>query len=198
MKIIEVTGELVRPKGYGIWGSSHSYSQAITGEAARKMNLQGYRMPPEPHKQMSGLAHSFLDAISKSKGSPEPLYHSFQNRRQQEWKIGAILDMPLTATSGDKDNTGYGRRLDPKDQEGETTVLEFPAGTPFAGYSKWNKADAEDFGYKWGEAIVAGRFRISNVRQDQEHTWRDIPGHTVVTLVPVAIFDPNTQEWRQL
>jgi hypothetical protein len=187
----------VRFQGWTKWGASHSNSHQITGSSAKLMGISGYR-PPNDEKLASNYAHRFLTAIKQSTGSDETLYHGFQNMAGTEYKIGKRIKLPLTATSGDiEDSAGYGIRLDPKDQEAEPTVYEFPTGTKFIGYSKWSKQDQEDFGHKWAEAIVAGEFEVSDIREGQESAWRKRP-YKIVTLKPVSVFNPDSHSWDKV
>ena len=195
MKINEIVSDdihkPVRSAGYAKWGHSHSGSRAITGQAARLMGIPDYEINPHSGKKQDvNLATAFLTAIANSPGSLEPLYHGFQNRRQIKWQIGQVLRLPLTATSGEIDSASYGMRLDPKDNEGPPTCFEFPVGTPMAGYAKWKRADAEEFGHNWGEAIVAGEFQVQGIRTEHHYDWRKTP-FTVVTLKFIKLGWPN-------
>src|SRR5258708_33342375 len=144
MKISEVIDQpqdnhaLVRAPGYAAWGMNHDYSSRITGEAAKLMGVPDYRQA-EITPQLSKLTSAFLDAINNSSGSPETLYHGFQNRKGTQWKVGMELRLPLMAAGGTIDTASYGMRLNPADNEGPPTVFEFPRGTPMAGYNKWKK-----------------------------------------------------------
>lgn len=183
--------------GRGYWGYSHGTSFAMSGYAAKLMGIEGYRyrddMLETPEKND---VKKILQAIANdTKGSPEKLYHGFQNIGNKEWKIGDTIKLSLTATSGDDHTYSYGLRLDPKDQEGPGTMYEFPVGTQLSLYGRNNKEDAKEFGYKYTEAIVAGEFKITGLRTIQEDTWRhrDIQ---VVQLEPVKVFDPVTNSWK--
>ena len=194
IEIAEASHPLVRPAAWQTWGASHGYSQSISGEAARLADIGGYRYGDNPDRSFQRLAKSFLKAIANSPGSSEPLYHGFQDRKRQTFHIGQIIDLPLVAASGDLDDSaGYGINRRPED--GPVVVFEFPTGTPMAGYKRWNKADAEDFGHIWAEAIIGGRFRVVGQREQHRWDWSDQPKITVVTLEPVAIFDPSTRQW---
>lgn len=184
-------------KDRGIWGSSHYYSSEITGHSATKMGIDGYHRKMEDEPEFGKLAYRKLRAIADSPGSPEPLYHGFQNRKHHNWTVGETLTLPLTATSATlQGSASYGVRLDPDDNVGPPTVFEFPKGTKMVGYTKWKQKDAEEFGYLWTEAIVAGKFRVVGVRKIQyAYTWRDDIFLTVVRLEPVSYFDPDTNEW---
>jgi hypothetical protein len=181
----------------GAWGSSHGISSAITGKSAAVIGADGYKDYQPDAPKLKTLAIKKLTAIANSVGSKEPLYHGFQNRKNVKWEIGRVFTIPLTATSGDlQGSAGYGMRVDPNDNEGPATVFEFPKGTKICGYSKWDREDAEDFGHLWSEAIVAGKFRILNVRKVRyDGTWRDDVFVTVVRMEPVEYFDPETGKW---
>jgi hypothetical protein len=146
----------------GLWGSSHSGSQAITGAAAKQMGIEGYR--DNGNDDVEKVADRFLNAIAEDNvGAPEVLHHSFENVAHTEFTPGDIVRLPLTATSG---NAGsYGIRSDADSQRGQPVVFEFEKGTQMAGYSRWKPADAKEFGYVWGEALVAGGFKVKSVRE---------------------------------
>lgn len=190
--------------GDGVWGYSHSGSYAITGESAKLMGVKGYRFI-DPDKTANAKAvigyyerraTKFLTAIANdAEGSEEPLFHSFENVKKLDWQVGKEITLPLTATSGDREGYGYALRLDPVDQRGEPTMFTFPAGTPMAAYGKWKLADAKDFGHRYSEAIIAGKFKITGVSSMKEAAWRE-RDITVVHLVPTKIFDPTTKMWR--
>jgi hypothetical protein len=131
------------------------------------MNIPDYYNNNENSKTIR-LAKKFLKAIADSPGVKEPIYHGFQNKKHIRWKTGDTINLSLTSTAGDLQGTaGYGVRIDPKDNEGPPTVFEFPKGTKIAGYTKWNKEDAKEFGHVWSEALTAGKFRIKSVRQEK-------------------------------
>lgn len=179
----------------GYWGASHGNSYAMAGDAARIMGVDGYSNDGQD-KVFARWAKKFLTAISDSSGSNEPLYHGFADRKNRRWKDGDVIQLSLTATSGEMDGSAsYGIRLDPKDQVGTPTVFEFPIGTKMAGYQKWKPNDAKDFGYTWGEAITAGKFRIVGTRIGRVDNWRKTP-YVIVRLEPVAYFDPEKNDWK--
>lgn len=178
----------------GGWGASHGNSSTMTGEAAKQMGIPGYR-DQEPSRRYVTQTTRFLQAIADDDhGAQHVLYHSFENRRGRHYEIGDTIRIPLTAAAGDKG--GYGIRMDPRDQEGEPTLYEFPIGTPMAGYSRWKKEDQISFGYIWSEAIVAGEFRVTKLRYIRGEGWRK-PRTLVVSLECIQIFDPATSAWRQ-
>lgn len=196
----------VTGRNVGAWGASHGNSYKITGESARLMGLSDYKQIERDdtiyykneRKESTRLAKVFLKAIKDSPGSPEPRYHGFQNIKNIEWEKGKNIRIALTATDGDADSAiNYGMRSDPEDNEGQPTLLEFPIGTKMAGYSKWSKADAKDFGYTWSEALVAGDFEVEKISEAKSVGWRHAP-YTVVTLKPKAIFDPETEAWLKV
>jgi hypothetical protein len=184
---------LARPHRYGAWGASHGNSTAISGEAARMTGSPGYTYD-QPNRIAHRLASAFLSAIHNSPGAPERLYHGFKNRTNRVYKPGEQIDLPLVAATGDIDTAAsYATNNNPQDFPG--VVFEFPAGTPMAGYSRWNKADAKDFGHVWSEALVGGRFRVVGLREQTQYGWHDRPVFTVVTLELVALFDPHARQW---
>lgn len=193
----QIHPKLARPHGYQSWGHSHENSQIITGESARIMGIPGYRMQNSTNKNAYRLAIAFLSAIAESPGSPEPLYHGFQNVRKLNWNPGQVLTLPLMAASGDMDGSAnYGIKTR---QRGAATVFEFPIGTPMAGYAKWGNADAADFGYTWSEAIVAGKFVVRGITQGKRvYNWADMPEYTIVHLHQRELFDPTSGQWRRL
>jgi hypothetical protein len=204
---------LVKGRNLGAWGNSHSNSYNISGEAADRMGISGYRKLGDPDneystnpesyyyksekKEASRLANIFLKAIKDSPGSPEKLYHGFQNIRNTKWQKGMTVRMSLTSTAGTPDTIGYGMRNNPEDNEGPPTLFEFPVGTKMAGYSKWNKADAKDFGHTWSEALVAGEFEVQDIRKGMSDDSRKTP-YTIVSLKPSAYFDPETENWQKV
>ena len=196
----------VSGRNIGAWGASHGNSNKITGASASLMGMSGYRQVEEgdtiyhktENKEAARLAKIFLKAIKDSPGAPEPRYHGFQNVKNTKWEKGKTIRIALTATDGDADSAaGYGIRLDPEDNEGPPTLFEFPVGTKMAGYTKYNKADAKDFGYTWSEALVAGDFEIVKTKKAKQEGWRQTP-YTIVTLKPKAVFDPETSSWEKV
>lgn len=185
---------LIKDRNAYLWGSSHSNSQALTGYSATLMGIDGYRPSEGMWEKAQSFTQKLLRVINASDGVKEPLYHGFQNVRGIDWKVGDTLKLPLTATSGDEDGSaGYGMRLDPKDNKGPPTVFEFPVGTKFAGYSRWDRENAKSFGHQWGEAIVAGKFEITGTRKATAANRRE---YTVVSLKPLEVFDPTAKRWR--
>lgn len=186
---------VARPKHYGAWGHSHYHSKMITGTAATLTGVTGYPTPDEPNQTSHDLARAFLKAIFDSHGSPEPLYHGFKNRSGRAFPPGQMIELPLMAASGDMDGSaGYGVHSNPNNIP--AVVFAFPKGTPMAGYSHHGEEDAKDFGYTWAEAIVGGRFRIGDSQERTVYGWRDMPKFTLVALEPVAVFDPDTRQWK--
>lgn len=184
---------LTRPSRYGAWGSSHQNSRLITGDAARLAGVAGYDTM-STSKVGQRLAKSFLKAIFNSPGSPEPLYHGFKNRAGRQFRVGEVIDLPLAATSGSLDDSaGYGIT---NARDVEAVVFAFPKGTPMAGYAHWKKQDAKDFGHTWAEALVGGRFRVTGISQRTQYDWHDSPQITVVNMQPIAVFDPDTKQWK--
>jgi len=191
---------LVRVSGIGSWGGSHYESQMITGEAAAMMGIPGYRRDDieENARSRQRLANAFLQAIETSPGSPHELTHGFTNVNGTEWHVGDTIRIPLMATSGDVPGDsagGYGLRTDPENRRNALTAFVLPAGTPMAGYARWARGDAVDFGHIWSEAIVGGGFRITGVGRTKTLGWRREPV-TVVHLEQTEIFDPATRTWR--
>lgn len=196
----------------GAWGYSHGGSQAIAGEAATQMGIAGYRQTyGDPQIAERFLQHIADDGI----GSEEPLYHSFQNVRHTDFKVGDTMRLPLTATSGDVGS--YGIRSDAKDQSGEPTVFVFEKNTQMVGYSTITPRDAKDVGfdtveealkdrqYLWDEAIIAGGFEVTRVEKNVglglQHDSRGKGYHgvavgSVVYLRQTETFDPKTG-WKR-
>lgn len=185
-----------RLKQSGHWGSSHYNSSQITGHSAKRMKTDGFKIS-STEAIYDRLALKKLKSIFQSTGSKEPLYHGFEDRKHREWRVGEVLTLPLTATSGSLQRSAtYGVGLNRENKTGPSTVFEFPKGTRIVGYTKFKPADAKEFGHHWMEAIVAGKFRIIDVRSVQyERTWRDDIFLTVVRLEPVSYFDPETDTW---
>ena len=193
----------------GAWGSSHSESYALAGMAAEIMGLTGFDTERINRQYAKPAATAMLQRIADdSVGSEEPLYHGFENVGSRNWRVGEVIEMPLTATSGDRGHAmHYGVRLDTEDQSGHPTMFEFPQGTPMLAYQKWKPSDAKDFGHVYLEAIVAGRFRVTGVRpvyldttwqHDRANHTAHHPTGTIVTLEPVEVFDPSTGQWRKV
>jgi hypothetical protein len=187
----------------GAWGSSHGRSQAITAAAAASMEISGYTHKDQEH--YANVANKFLDAISgDKKGSEEVLYHSFENVRGTDFKVGDTMRLPLTATQGGEPGH-YGTRLDKVDQRGEPTVFKFEKGTQILAYDKWRKdADGDwprEFKTSYAEAITAGGFKVVGVEKSgsdmfgmqhnsADHTHGPVTG-AVVTLRQTETFDRN-------
>jgi Protein of unknown function (DUF3626) len=192
-------------KGGPSWGSSHGVSQAVTGRAAQLMGVSGYQTDPED-KAYDALARRMLSAIaSDTVGSEEVLYHGFQNVRGTHWHVGDEVTLPLTATAGDESSLMYGSANDRENQHGPATLFVFPQGTPMVAYQKLSRGEAKEAGHVYAEAIVAGKFRVSDVRAlwDSDHWQQDRKTRTAyrttataVYLEPVAVFDPETGSYR--
>lgn len=202
-------------KATGTWGHSHAYSQAITGEAAQMMGIDGFRVHPDEssqnRKHFQGQAHVFLKEIAGDQhGSPEPLAHGFA--RGIGAKVGDTLKIPTTATSGVgsyglDSNEAYAVGNNPHSTKGHT-IFVFAPGTPMAGYSKNGKEFRAEQGL-WSEAIVAGHFRVTKVEKRQAYTrYQPDPLHhgrliehapmiDVVHLENVGVFDPTTGGWHK-
>jgi len=199
----------------GMWGYSHGQSRAISSISAKRMGINGYPLVGYGEdesgfeSEFTKASNNFLSAISEDEiGSEETLYHGFQNVRNIEFKTGDTFKIPLTATVGAVDSAaGYGIRLDRRDQQGQPTVFIFPEGTSMASYSKWNKEDAKEFGYKYSEAIIAGEFLVISskiIEMDQaQHdsrpgeSWHSTTMVNVIELEPISVFDTDTESWRK-
>lgn len=210
----------VRADG-GWWGYSHSNSRGITGAAATQMGLPGYEFNEEHFDpKVKKIADRFLTEISGDQfGAPENLYHSFENVRNTEFKVGDTMRLPLTATSGGRYGS-YGIRLDAENQRGQPIVFVFDKGTQMMGYSGGmrSKHRLENAGYEsneqmfresgtiWDEAIVAGGFEITSVTdrymgsQHSTREMRDNPNAKdkiiqiygkVVRLKQIETYDPQ-------
>jgi hypothetical protein len=191
---------IVKDPNLGIWGASHSGSSIITGHSAIRMGIAGYE-DYEASKESRNLGDKFLRVIASSGGVNEPLYHGFNNTAGTQWKVGDTLSLPLLATAGDiSDSAGYAFYGQDVGDPNAPTVFEFPVGTPYAGYSRWDREQSKAFGYQWGEAIVAGKFEITGIRTANDPFFP--PGssrsgdYTVVTLKPLAVFDPELEKWH--
>ena len=189
---------VVKDSNVYLWGASHTGSSSITGHSAELMGIDGYR-DLDPNKQAQNLGNKFLDVIAEGQGAGEPLYHGFRNSKGIVWKPGDIMKLPLTATSGDFENSaGYGTSYSRDDDYNKAaTVFEFPPHTPIAGYSRWDRENTKDFGHTWSEAITAGEFKVTGTRVGHEGGWKKLPV-TVVQLEPTALFDRASGQWRAL
>lgn len=202
--------QVVRPDR-GAWGYSHGNSKAFTGKSAEMMGIEGYKQIPGVEEK---VPNAFLEAIADSEGSEEPLYHSFENVRGIKFNEGDTFRLPLTATAGSVGS--YGIRSDRDDQRGEPVVFKFEQGTQMAGYSTLTPRSAREAGYKtveeglreqkylWDEAIVAGGFKVVEVRGrvalGLQH-WGSKKDHgtafgRVVTLRQTEMFDPREKRWK--
>lgn len=185
---------IVKDPNLYIWGASHSGSSTVTGHSALRMGIDGYE-DYEASKESRNLGDKFLRVIASSAGVNEPLYHGFNNTAGTQWKVGDTLSLPLLAAAGDKeDAAGYGFH---GEDVGKPAVFEFPVGTPYAGYSRWDRERSKEFGYQWGEAIVAGKFEITGTRTEHDpFTGPRGADYTVVSLKPLAVFDPELEKWH--
>jgi hypothetical protein len=188
---------MLRGESIGVWGGSHAGSYDITGWSASQMGVDGYTKQDHDH-QDERLATKFLQAVSDSPGSSEPLYHGFEDVEGIKWKSGDTVKLPLLASTGDaEDAAGYG--VTGKDQTTTPTVFAFPKGTAMAGYARWSKTNPDgtafDFGHVWSEAIVAGEFKVGRIGEVRGRAWWN-PKITVVELIPQRVFDPKTAKWK--
>jgi predicted ABC-type ATPase/2'-5' RNA ligase len=186
--------------GRGYWGSSHGTSFRMSGYSAQEMGIPGFKydgLASDPEKKDVGL---MLDNISNDHGgSNEKLFHAFDDGAKIQWKVGDTFKLPLTATSGgDVGEVQIYAYHDPENQKGIPTVFEFPKGTRMSGYNPWSKEDAQEFGYKWSEAIVSGEYEVTGTRQVPNPYFHvaDIPT-TVVTLKPIGYYDTSTKTWKK-
>lgn len=202
-EVPEITHEVLR--GAGEWGNSHSQSFEITGLAAERMGIGGYKVFGDSPRRYSNTAERMLTSINGDRaGSEEKLYHSFENTRHIQWKVGDEFRLPLTATAGEP--RSYGLRSDVSDQKGKPTLFVFPSGTQMVGYAKWNKSDAKNFGHVWQEAIVAGGFRIKQIKRavdpyawqhDRSRGTAHAPEWDVVYVEQTSTFNPRTGRWTK-
>jgi hypothetical protein len=186
---------IVKDRDAYLWGNSHTGSSAITGWSSKEMGIPGYR-DLEPSTEAKALGDKFLDAIANGRLSEEPLYHGFNDRKRIDWKVGDTVRLPLTATSGDADNSASFGISYSRDDNSGATVFEFPRGTPMAGYARWDRNYTKDLGHTWQEAITAGGFKVTALRSMTESGYKQLPVKVVV-LEPVELFDPATKQWRQ-
>jgi hypothetical protein len=207
----------MKRKGIGAWGNSHGQSYAITGQAAAQMGIPGYKVT-ETDAAYRKMADYFLTEIAKdTTGSEEILRHSFENMAGTVFKVGDTLQLPVLAAAGDV-TTGYGKRSDKRDQDGQPVVFEFEVGTQMAAYSGMSLYDARDGGYKsideanrdrghiWDEALVAGAFEVVSVTTaymgSQHNSGPERPNSSidqlfgqVVRLRQIKTYDPATKTW---
>jgi len=147
-----------------MWGGSFEGSTAITGASAKILGIAGYRNTGD--KEAQQVARDMLAVIAKSDGVKEKLYHGFNSH--DDFKPGDSLRLPILAASGKR-----GDALDYANKgAGKPTILEFPIGTKYYGYSLAGGGS----GYKWLEALIAGNFRVSNLSKSD--------GVTTVHLTP--------------
>lgn len=194
-------------RGHNAWGSSHGISSMIAGESATFMGIQGYRVDRFKDNRAINQKSAFamLEKIHGDKlGSEEKLYHSFENTRKVNWKAGDNFRIPLTASAGEVGV--YGLRSDVADQRGKPTVLVFPTGTQMVAYGKWKPAEAKEFGHVYTEAIVAGGFRVKEVKRaidpyrwqhDRKTASAHHPEWDVVYVEQVETFNPSTGKWAK-
>ena len=189
---------VVRDRNDYIWGASHTGSSTITGHSAAVMGIPRYD-DMRPTTQAKNLGNKFLDVIAEGRGAGEKLYHGFSNTKGIKFKAGDTIKLPLKAASGDLDEAaGYGISYTRSDEENSSaSAFEFPAHTPMAGYSRWDRENTKNFGHTWSEAIVAGEFRVVGIRTEHETGWKQLP-YTVVTVEPIGLFDRKANEWRKL
>jgi hypothetical protein len=181
----------------GYWGDSHHQSFITTGHAAEVMGIDGYEQHEAP-KLVKTLVGRFLDTIANGRLSEETLFHGFIDQKNIEWKVGDTVRLPLLASTGDESTAfGYATNYSEGDAAGKgATAFEFAAGTPMAGYLRWDREHAKEFGHQWMEAIVAGEFKVTGIRTGKEGGWRELPVK-VVQLAPVRVFDPASRKWRE-
>ena len=216
----EGMGHTLYRKGiYSEWGSTHGGSSAITGHSATVMGIPGYYDAVVqgtddehnwvPNAALKSVATGMVGAIAADKiGAEEPLYHGFADTSGATYKPGDTMDLPLLAAASEPDVISYGTAWKGWDEDavpvGTPTLLEFPRGTPMVGYSRTESAYQDEQGI-WSEAIVAGRFRVSAVRDGilgsddmfvGPQGWRDEGrAYRVVTLEPTHVFDIASKEW---
>lgn len=185
----------------GMWGSSHGNSQALTGEAAQRMGIAGYKHT-ELTPQSDKIVTNFLTEIANDgHGAEEVLYHAFENVKHTEFTPGDTLRLPLLAAAGEAGTT-YGLRSTMEGQVGQPTVFVFEPGTQMVAYSRWGRDDAKEFGHVWSEAIVAGGYTVTKVEEhyfgsqhNNQHTQSQVFGK-VVYLKQTETFDPTTKKWK--
>jgi hypothetical protein len=182
------------------WGASHSGSSAITTASMQIMAIPGREMEQwrsrESVDRLERMAVTALSEIAADReGSEERLYHGFEDVDGREFPIGRVVKLGLTSASGDlSSSASYGIRLDEADQRGTPTAYEFPVGTPMSAYGVWSEADAREFGHRYSEAIVAGEYEVTGVREERASNWRRTPVR-VVSLKPLRVFDPQAMQW---
>lgn len=203
----DATSPVIHTEDAEQWGAAHSNSQAITGASAEEMGLDGYERgyrPTQGDNWPANVADSMLTYIEDSAGSREPLYHGFQNTNGTRFTPGDTIRLPLLAATGDlRDAASYGIRRHAEDQKGPPTVFEFPKGTKFAGYARWDRQQAKTFGHTWAEAIVAGGFRVASTRDyetDYTVLGKDkayLAHVTIVRLEPVEYYSVKNHSWAR-
>jgi hypothetical protein len=199
--------------GTGMWGATHEGSQQITGEAANMMGIDGFKRLPTGDKHTDrhavSQAKAFLTEIAGDHvGSPESLSHGFA--RTLHAQVGDTLKIPTTATAGMgsygvRPAEGWATGIHSGTPKGGT-ILVFAKGTPMAGYQRNSKEFHAEQGH-WGEAIVAGHFRVTKITQHEafagwhqdpktfEHHEIKVPIR-VIHLENIGVFDPVTGKWH--
>ena len=190
------------------------------------MGIEGYHKTDthiSGHTQKQ--AKLILEEIhADQQGSPSELFHGFASELKGE--VGDTVRIPTTATSGtrwgpkalpdsemydktptqqgisDAESWAAGR---PYNHKG-STIIVFEKGTPMAGYSKNEKEFRKENG-TWGEAIVAGKFKITKIEShtpyprymERDPSSREViqwqPPMRVVYVRNVGVFDPGTRRW---
>jgi hypothetical protein len=188
----------------GYWGGSHSGSRSITGRAAELLGTEGFHVGDSPYASTERLhARTALRKIRDSTGVEEPLYSGHVLNSPRDFQVGEEVVFPLVASTGDVETAeSYAGARTPSDT---LVVYKFPVGTKFFGYVDNREDEDWDREFnpaRWGEAIVSGRFKVTEVRSTtpsryfdyDKQDWVTVP-RVEVSLVQTQVFDPDGGKW---
>lgn len=194
----------------------------IMGIKSYDTDFEGAHQSPVYQNQ----ARAMLSSIANSPGAGETTYHGFEDTEHRAWKTGSTVTLSLTAASGNLDSSAaYGvkspeyhtlaedqataqrynlsapsypasRYAGPNLQTSQPTVYEFAANTKVAGYSRYTPQEARNLGHHWGEAITAGKFEVTGVREYRDTGYGWNPAVTIVSLRQTHVFNPASGRWN--
>jgi hypothetical protein len=149
------------------WGQD---SQNITGASAKMLGLKGFKF--DGSKEDEQIARNYLDQIKESSGGPVLWSgHNLTDEQLSQYKEGATVTLPLTATTSDKStaNTYTVGGTNGAARGGNEVLMKFTAESPRMEYTDI-------------ESITAGDFQVKSVEATTDSYWGTKT--TVITLSP--------------
>lgn len=196
------------------YGYSHRNSRNITAAVARTLSQEGFVFDDSDpfgrrgdNRENRLAARSALRGVRDSRGSREVFYSGHTPRNEERnHQVGEEITIPLMSVSGSEFEAElYSGVKERHEGQRRSVVYKFPEGTKYRGYLK-NEDRDEDSPHRWNEALVSGRFEVTEVETKEEggeyfdyakQEYVKFPT-TIYRLRQTHVFDPDSGEWLEV